>query len=80
MPTLKVFRNDRLNSFGNAVRFGLEKFEGDCVAIMMADLSDDPDDLVKFYHLMEKERVDCVFGNRFVKEGRVIDYPLPSSF
>ena len=31
----------------NAVRYALERFTGDCVAIMMADLSDDPKDLVR---------------------------------
>ena len=47
---------------------------GDCVAIMMADASDDPEDLVKFYNKM-LEGFDCVFGSRFIKGGNVIDYP-----
>jgi dolichol-phosphate mannosyltransferase len=36
--------------FGLTVRAGLERFEGDAVAVMMADRSDDPRDLVR-YHL-----------------------------
>jgi dolichol-phosphate mannosyltransferase len=43
---------------------------------MMADLSDDPIDLVRFYHRMIEDNVDCVFGSRFIKGGRTIDYPL----
>lgn len=74
ISTLKYYNNTDLNGFGYAVRFGLARFEGDCVAIMMADLSDSPDDLVAFYHKLN-EGYDCVFGNRWGKRGKVIDYP-----
>ena len=40
----------------------------------MADGSDDPNDLVAFYHTLESG-FDCVFGSRFVRGGRVVDYP-----
>ncbi len=63
------------NGFGYAVRYGLERFSGDCVAVMMADLSDSPHDLVKFYETMIKGNFDCVFGSRFMKGGKTIDYP-----
>ena len=74
IPTLHYVSNTGANGFGFAVRFGLERFSGDCVAIMMADLSDSPDDLVKFYKKM-KEGYDCVFGSRFIKGGSTYDYP-----
>ncbi len=74
IPTLVYYNNEPPNGFGFAVRCGLRNYKGDCVAIMMADLSDSPDDLVKFYHKMQ-EGYDCVFGNRWGKEGRVVDYP-----
>jgi len=64
------------NGFGYAVRYGLERYSGDCVAIMMADLSDSPYDLIKFYLTMIEGNYDCVFGSRFVKGGKLIDYPL----
>lgn len=76
VPTLIYFTNSGPNGFGYAIRFGLEHFTGGCVAIMMADLSDDPLDLVRFYHRMLEDQVDCVFGSRFIKGGRVIDYPF----
>lgn len=74
IPTLVYYTNKGLNGFGYAVRYGLERFQGDCVAVMMADLSDDPEDLVKYYRKM-LEGYDCVFGSRFVKGGKVIGYP-----
>lgn len=64
------------NGFGYATRFGLENFDGDCVAIMMADLSDSPYDLIKFYTTMVEGDYDCVFGNRWGKGGKVVDYPF----
>jgi dolichol-phosphate mannosyltransferase len=74
--TLRIETNAGPNGFGNAIRYGLERFSGDCVAIMMADLSDDPEDLVKFYRKMVAENVDCVFGSRWIHGGKVYDYPL----
>src|SRR3954471_22039061 len=50
MPTLDVITNAGPNGFGYAVRKGLDNFNGDVVAVMMADLSDSPDDLVTFYN------------------------------
>lgn len=75
VPTLTYLTNTGSNGFGYAVRLGLENFTGDCVAIMMGDMSDSPEDLVKFYRKM-LEGYDCVFGSRFIKEGKVYDYPI----
>jgi dolichol-phosphate mannosyltransferase len=79
VPTLVYHNNTGANGFGYAVRFGLTKFAGDCVAIMMADLSDSPDDLVKFYYKLA-EGYDCVFGNRWGKDGQVVNYPPVKKF
>ena len=64
------------NGFGYAVRYGLERFTGDCVAVMMADLSDSPHDLLKFYDTMINGNFDGVFGSRFMRGGKTIDYPV----
>ncbi len=74
--TLRFITNEGPNGFGFAVRKGLENFSGDCVAIMMADLSDSPYDLVKFYATMMEGDYDCVFGSRFISGGNTIDYPF----
>ncbi len=73
--TVKYETNSGPNGFGYAVRYGLERFSGDCVAVMMADLSDSPYDLIRYYTTMVEGNYDCVFGSRFIKGGKVIDYP-----
>jgi len=76
VSTLEIYTNSGPNGFGYAIRFGLDRFKGDCVAIVMADLSDDPDDLVRFYRRLLVGDVDCVFGSRFIKGGKVFNYPF----
>lgn len=75
IPSLVFYTNKGPNGFGYAIRYGLDRFKGDCVAIMMADMSDSPDDLVAFYRKMVETDSDCIFGSRFMKGGRIIDYP-----
>jgi len=72
---LSYVNNTGPNGFGYAVRVGLENFSGDCVAIMMGDMSDSPDDLVRFYRKLN-EGFDCVFGSRFIRGGKTFDYPF----
>jgi dolichol-phosphate mannosyltransferase len=67
--------NSGPHGFGNAVRCGLARCSGDAVAVMMADGSDDPRDLVACWNSLS-EGYDCVFGSRFVRGGRVVDYPF----
>ncbi len=62
------------NGFGFAVRCGLENFQGGAVAIVMADNSDCPDNIVDYYHQLQ-QGYDCVFGSRFIRGGNIIDYP-----
>jgi dolichol-phosphate mannosyltransferase len=75
-PSLKYETNLGPNGFGCAVRFGLERYSGDCVAVMMADLSDSPYDLIRYYTTMIEGNYDCVFGSRFIKGGKLVDYPF----
>ena len=75
-PGIRVIENQRGAGFGYAVRAGLDAYTGDAVAIMMADLSDSPDDLVTYYRLLERG-FDCAFGSRFMPGSRVKDYPWP---
>ncbi len=75
VPSLKIINNQPPNGFGFAVRCGLNNFSGDCVAVYMADASDRPEDLVKFYRTLVKDEVDCVFGTRFSRNSKVYDYP-----
>ena len=74
MPEVRYINNTPPNGFGFAVRAGLAAFAGDAVAIVMADQSDLPEDLVRFYRKLQ-EGYDCVFGTRFARESHVVDYP-----
>ncbi|MCD6023915.1 MAG: polyprenol phosphate mannosyl transferase 1 (Ppm1) [Fibrobacteria bacterium] len=74
IPTLRHVNNAPPNGFGLAVRKGLDNAEGDAVAVVMADGSDSPRDLVRFYRKM-LEGYDCVFGSRFMAGSVVVDYP-----
>ena len=73
-PRVTVRRSHLPPGFGHAIRAGLEHYTGDAVAIMMADLSDSPEDLV-LYHRVLEQGYDCAFGTRFGNGGRVHDYP-----
>ncbi len=74
-PEVRYVSSTPPNRFGYAVRCGLAAFRGDAVAIVMADGSDDPADLVRFYQKLQ-EGYDCVFGSRFIRGASVSDYPL----
>jgi dolichol-phosphate mannosyltransferase len=76
LPGVRYINNAPPNGFGFAVRAGLAAFAGDAVAIVMADQSDLPEDLVRFYRKLQ-DGYDCVFGTRFARGGRVVDYPWP---
>jgi dolichol-phosphate mannosyltransferase len=73
-PGVRCLRSPNRGGFGLAVRAGLDAFEGDAVAIMMADGSDSPADLVAYHRLLE-EGYECAFGSRFVHGSTVVDYP-----
>ncbi len=73
-PRVRYYRSHHPRGFGFTVRSGLDMFAGDAVAIVMADGSDDPNDLVR-YHTVLQEGYDCAFGSRFVRGATVQDYP-----
>lgn len=73
-PKVRYINNYYPNGFGFAVRCGLENFQGDAVAIVMADSSDAPENIVDYYYKLQ-EGYECVFGSRFVRGGKVIEYP-----
>ncbi len=73
-PGVRCVVNDGPGGFGYAVRAGLEAYTGDAVALMMADLSDSPGDVVAYYRLLE-QGFDCAFGTRFMPGAQVVDYP-----
>jgi dolichol-phosphate mannosyltransferase len=73
--SVRYIDNAPPNGFGLAVRAGLAEFRGDRVALVMADGSDDPADVVACHRKID-EGYDCVFGSRFTPKSRVVDYPV----
>lgn len=73
-PAVRLLHRDPPSGFGRAVRTGVEAVKGDIVVIYMADLSDDPEDVVTYYRKIQ-EGYDCVYGSRFIRGARVENYP-----
>ena len=71
----KVFNNKK-KGLGGAINTGILNSSGNFVTIMMADRSDDIEDLKKYYKLIKFENLDAILGSRFLKESKVYDYPI----
>jgi dolichol-phosphate mannosyltransferase len=80
IPTLNYINNAYGQGFGNTVRYGLDHWKGDVVAIVMADASDSPEDLLVYYRKLCTSQEDCVFGSRFMLGSNVVGYPAQKLF
>ncbi len=74
LPDVRCLESANPLGFGYTVRAGLDAYRGDAVAIVMADGSDSPEDVVRCYQQL-CEGYDCVFGSRFMEGSEVVDYP-----
>ena len=74
-PAVFYVKNSGENGFGRAVQLGLQTFSGDAVAIMMADRSDSPRNLVEYWNEL-KDGTECVLGSRFHRGSHVQQYPV----
>ncbi len=74
-PGVRLVTNSGRHGFGMAVRAGLAQASGEAVAVMMADGSDSPEDLVRYYRKLA-EGYDCAFGSRFIRGSKIVDYPV----
>jgi len=79
IPTLDPVQNPGPHGFGRAVVRGFNCMHGDACAVVMADASDSPADVVKYWRLLN-DGWECVFGSRFIRGGRVVDYPWVKLF
>lgn len=73
-PGVRLVHNHGPHGFGYAVRCGLDAMTGDAVAIVMADGSDSPDDLIRYFYIL-RDRAECAFGSRFLPGSSVKGYP-----
>ena len=70
-----VVLNNKKRGLGGAINLGIDNASGKFICIMMADLSDDINDLKKYYYLMQENNYDAVFGSRFMTDSLVSGYP-----
>lgn len=70
----RYINTPKIPGYGVAVRWGLEHYLGQSVVIVMADGSESPSDVVRFFQKIN-EGYDCAFGNRFIGSAVVKDYP-----
>ena len=70
----KIYNNEK-KGLGGAINLGIDKSNGSKICIMMADLSDDINDLKKYNNLLEEKNLDAVLGSRFLKDSKVVEYP-----
>ena len=72
---IKVFNNTK-KGLGGAINLGIKKSTGENIAIMMADNSDDINDLIQYNNLMASKEYDAILGSRFLRKSKIKDYPL----
>ena len=71
----KVFNNKK-KGLGGAINLGIKESVGINIAIVMADRSDDINDLIKYNELMNSGNYDAILGSRFSKDSKVAEYPI----
>lgn len=65
-PNMTVVRHDRNRGKGAAIRTGLAHVQGEITIIQDADLEYDPQDYYELVKPIVDQRVDIVFGSRFM--------------
>ena len=68
--------NNKKKGLGGAISLGIEESKGKYLCIMMSDSSDTVEDLNKYYETIVSNDLDAVFGSRFIKGGKTVDYPI----
>ena len=69
--------NNKKKGLGGAINLGIKESSGSHIVIMMADQSDDFKDLINYVNLMNtNENYDAILGSRFLKDSKVINYPI----
>ena len=58
------------NNYGDAIRTGVEEAQGECIVIMDADGSHNPNYIPSMYDVMKNKNCDLVIGSRYCKGGK----------
>ena len=70
-----IYKNNIHRGLGGAIITGINASNFEYICIFMADMSDSVEDLKKYYSLIKLKKLDAVFGSRFIKGSRIINYP-----
>ena len=65
-PLVRVFRHPVNQGKGAAIRTGLKHCSGEVIVIQDADLEQDPEDIHQIVRPILEEKVDVVYGSRFL--------------
>ena len=72
---LKILKNKH-SGVGNAIKIGIKHSKKKYTCIFMADASDDINNLLTYYKLMKSEKIDGIFGSRFMSSSNIQNYPF----
>ena len=70
-----VYYNNSKKGLGGALDLGIQKSKGKYICIMMSDSSDTVEDLNLYYTEISSNNYDAIFGSRFIKGAKLVDYP-----
>jgi len=70
----KIYKSKK-RGLGSAISTGIIKSKKKYICIFMSDMSDDIKDLVKYFKIISKNKLDAVFGSRFLSQSKVRNYP-----
>jgi dolichol-phosphate mannosyltransferase len=76
---IKVYDN-KVKGLGGAINLGLKNSSYKYTTIVMADLSDKPEDILKYYKEINDNQLDAVLGSRFISGSKIKNYPKKKLF
>ncbi len=69
------FKNTK-KGLGASVNLAIQKSKKKYFAIFMSDKSDNLDDLITYYNIINYKNLDAVFGSRFLSDSKIEGYPI----
>jgi dolichol-phosphate mannosyltransferase len=72
---VSIYKSEPRAGFGVAIRSGVASSTGTHIVFVMADGSEDPNDVAKLILTSKKTPDACVFGSRFASPGLISGYP-----
>jgi len=74
LKNIFVYKN-KFKGVASAIKLGIKNSKKNFTCIYMADQSDNLSDLINYYKLISNNKIDAVFGSRFIKGSKVVNYP-----